>query len=138
MEAAIDHFTKREQERYGKPIENVGFYADVIADALKLPGLPDRVDAYSVAEAIRIGMTRVLDMEPEDLQILAIGHAGQDEVDAILYDPMPGGSGLLEQACERWDEIVAAALEVVEGCAGVCERSCIDCLQTFPKAGIQR
>jgi hypothetical protein len=44
---------------------------------------------------------------------------------------MPGGSGLLDQICERFEEIVAIAMEVVQDCPSACETSCIDCLQTF-------
>ena len=73
-------------------------------------------------------------MERDDVDVLVIGHVGSDRVDALLYDPMPGGSGLLEQACERWADVVAAALVAVEGCPGVCQRACIDCLHTFRNA----
>jgi ATP-dependent helicase YprA (DUF1998 family) len=136
--AELDHFTRQECDRYGKPIENAGLYADVIADALSLSGCTDRVEAYSVLEALRVGMTQVLDMEREDLQVLVIGRVGDDQVDAILYDPMPGGSGLLEQACERWEEVVAAAVHALDGCPSLCERSCIDCLQTFRNSYFHR
>ena len=51
---------------------------------------------------------------------------------------MPGGSGLLEQLCARFGEVVTAALKVVETCPSVCERSCIDCLQTFRNAFYHR
>jgi hypothetical protein len=44
---------------------------------------------------------------------------------------MPGGSGLLDQLCERFQEIAAVAREVVEDCPSVCDTSCVDCLQTF-------
>jgi SOS-response transcriptional repressor LexA len=44
---------------------------------------------------------------------------------------MPGGSGLLDQICEGFDEIVAAARDVVEKCPSACSSSCVDCLQTF-------
>ena len=74
---------------------------------------------------------RVLEMEVEDLQLIALGHAGEELVDVLLYDPMPGGSGLLEQLVKRWQEVRVAALELVTTCAGACERSCIDCLQTY-------
>ena len=47
---------------------------------------------------------------------------------------MPGGSGLLARLCERFDEVVAVAREVVEDCPSRCESSCIDCLQTFRNA----
>lgn len=56
----------------------------------------------------------------------------------MLYDPMPGGSGLLDQAVERWGEVVAAAHAVVENCPSVCERSCVDCLQGFRNAFVHR
>jgi hypothetical protein len=56
----------------------------------------------------------------------------------MLYDPMPGGSGLLEQVCLRFGEIVAAAKRVVDGCPSLCERSCVDCLQTFRNAFYHR
>ncbi len=137
-DAERKHFTERETERHGKPIREVGFYADVIADALSLPDCGDRAEAYSLIEALRMGMARVLEMEREDLQVLVIGQVGQDGVHALLYDPMPGGSGLLQQACERWEEVITAALEVVEGCPAVCEKSCIDCLQTFRNAYFHR
>ena len=35
----------------------------------------------------------VLDMEVEDLQLLAVGQPGGRGVPLLLYDPMPGGSG---------------------------------------------
>jgi hypothetical protein len=70
-------------------------------------------------------------MHMEDLQILVIGHVNRDEVDGLLWDPMPGGSGLLDQMCERFDDIGGIALEVVQNCPAACETSCIDCLQTF-------
>ena len=136
--AEMQHFADRERERYGKPPPSVGFYADVIADALSLEGCADRGEAYSVLEALRVGMTQVLEMEREDLQVLVIGRVGEDAVDALLYDPMPGGSGLLEQACGRWPEVVTAALTVLDGCPSLCERSCIDCLQTFRNAFFHR
>ena len=125
-------------ERCGRAPETLGFYADVTADALSLPGCEDATIAYSVLEAMRFGAARVLDMHTDDLQILVIGHVERDDVDAVLWDPMPGGSGLLDQLCERYAEIVQAALEVVENCPAVCGSSCIDCLQTFRNAWYHR
>jgi len=126
-----DHFEKDHKERCGRTVEAVGFYADVVADALSLPACESKAVAYSVLEALRIAATHVLDMHMEDLQILVIGHVDREEVDAFLWDPMPGGSGLLDQLCARFEEIGAAAREVLADCPSVCETSCIDCLQTF-------
>ena len=125
------HFDENHAERCGKKVEAVGLYADVVADALSLPACPDQDTAYSVLEALRFAAARVLDMHIEDLQILVIGHVDRDDVDAILWDPMSGGSGLLDQLRGRFGEIVAIAREVVADCPSLCERSCIDCLQTF-------
>ena len=91
--AQADAFSQGHRERCGRAIKPVGFYADIYADALSLPGCIDREEAYSVLEALRVGATRVLDMERDDLEILVVGKPATEAVDAILYDPMPGGSG---------------------------------------------
>ncbi len=126
-----EHFQTSHLDRCRRPINSVGFYADVIADVLSLPACPDQTTAYSVLEALRFAATRVLDMHMEDLQILVIGYVDRDEVDALLWDPMPGGSGLLDQLCARFEEIVPIATEVVERCPSACDTACVDCLQTF-------
>ncbi len=126
-----DQFEQSHLERCGRVVTTIGFYADVVADALSLAACPDQTTAYSVLEALRFGATRVLDMHMEDLQILVIGYVDREEVDALLWDPMPGGSGLLDQLCERFEEIAAVAREVVEDCPSACDTSCVDCLQTF-------
>lgn len=129
-----DHFDKDHAERCGRSIQPLGFFADVTADALSLPACENHTVAYSICESLRIAAARVLDMHIEDLQILVVGHVDREEVDALLWDPMPGGSGLIEQVCARFDEVVVAATELVSSCPSVCETSCIDCLQTFRNA----
>ena len=109
-------FIERHREHGYSDTPPLGFYADVTADALSLPACPDQKTAYSVLEALRMAAALVLDMTMEDLQILVIGHVDRDEVDAILWDPMPGGSGLLDQICGRFAEVVAAAKALVEDC----------------------
>ncbi|HQK78209.1 MAG TPA: DUF1998 domain-containing protein [Syntrophales bacterium] len=99
--------------------------------SLSVPACPDKTIAYSVLETLRFAAARIMDMNLDDRQILVIGHVDRDEVDALLWDPMPGGSGLLDQICERFEEIAAVAQELVEQCPAACEKSCIDCLQTF-------
>ena len=130
----LTNFRKNHLERCGQAVEDVGFYADIIADALTLQDLADRAEAYSVMEALRKGAAQVLDMELEDLQILRLPRAGEEVANIMLYDPMPGGSGLLEQLVARFPEVIAAALEVVERCPASCASSCIDCLQHFRNA----
>ncbi|WP_437979283.1 SNF2-related protein [Sorangium sp. So ce295] len=126
-----DEFRKKHEERCNHRVGPTGFFVDVEVDVFGLQGATDAADAFSLVEAIRMGAARVLDMEVEDRQITSIGHAGDDPLDVLLYDPMPGGSGLLEQLVLRWPEVREAALAIVQGCASACERSCIDCLQTY-------
>ncbi len=119
------------KEKRGLQIDRVAFYADVIVDALSLPDLPDKTTAWSLLEALRMAMSDTLDMEREDLQPLVLGEPGSDTKTALLYDPMPGGSGLLDQATESWPAIVERALQIVSDCPACCDASCIDCLQNF-------
>lgn len=126
-----EQFEESHGERCGRNPDPVGFYADVVADVLSLPACPNHSVAYSVLEAIRIGATRVLDMHLDDLQVLVIGYVDRDEVDALLWDPMPGGSGLLEQIRKNFNAVLEVANEVCGQCPSACETSCVDCLQTF-------
>ena len=127
----LDKFNEFHTERCGRPIQNISFYAEVVADALMIPDCHSQEVAYSIMESLRQGAAEVLDMEISDLQVQVLGKPGVEEVDALLYDPMPGGSGLLEQILNHWPEVIAAAHALVEECPSACDTSCIDCLQHF-------
>lgn len=129
--AELEHFYTDHLERCGRQVTPVGFYADVFADALVLRDVPDQVVAYSVAEALRMAASNVLDMHVDDLQILTIGHVDREGFDAFIWDPMPGGSGLLRQMIDRWETVTSRAHEIASRCPSLCAKSCIDCLQTF-------
>ena len=130
----IKHFTTSHKERCQREPVWAGFFANDVVDALRLDDCLDRTEAYSVIETLRRGAADVLDMEIEDLQVLVIGHPGEERVNALLYDPMPGGSGLLDQMLSRWPEVVAAGRRLVEHCPGECGVACVDCLLTFRNA----
>ncbi len=133
-----DRFAEDHLQRCRRRVEPTGFYADTAADSLSLPDCESREDAYSVLEALRTGATRILEMDREDLEILVIGSPGTQICTGLLYDPMPGGSGLLDQLCARFSEVVAAAREVLEKCPSDCARACVDCLFTFRNASFHR
>jgi hypothetical protein len=59
------------------------------------------------------------------------GKPGSETYDALLYDPMPGGSGLLEQMIGHWPAVIQRTLSLVEDCPSACDTSCVDCLQHF-------
>lgn len=133
----LDNFRDHQRERHKKDPQNVAFYADIVADSLILQDLPNLPIAYSVIEGLRLAAAQILEMEVEDLQLLCIPHLDRDTVDAVLYDPMPGGSGLLEQMLERWSEVVAAANSLLQ-CVSGCQTACIDCMMHFRNAHIHR
>ena len=137
-ERQLAEFRQSHAERCGRVPEPIALYANATADALSLPGCEDATVAYSVLEALRFGATQVLDMHMDDLQILVIGDVQREEVNAVLWDPMPGGSGLLQRLCERFEDVIAAGRSVVAQCPSVCASSCIDCLQTFRNAYYHR
>jgi hypothetical protein len=73
---------------------------------------------------------RLLDMGPDDLQLLLV-QKPDDKLDLLIYDPMPGGSGLLEQMLSRWKELIKTATELLAGCVQGCDTACYACLKTF-------
>ncbi|MEQ1948806.1 MAG: DEAD/DEAH box helicase [Bryobacteraceae bacterium] len=130
-QADLQTFENDHRLRCGRPVEPIGFYADIVADAISLESAVDREEAYSVMEALRMGASEVLDMEIEDLQLLAVAQAGGRGLSLLLYDPMPGGSGLLDQMIARWPEVILAARRLVEDCPAQCRSACVDCLLHF-------
>lgn len=130
-DAELKNFEERHTERCGRKPGRLGFYSDVIADSLMIQGCQNKREAWSVGEALKQGAADVLDMQREDLVALVLGLTGETSVDLVIYDPMPGGSGLLDQIIERWDEVCAAARRIVEGCPASCGVSCIDCLRHY-------
>jgi len=48
---------------------------------------------------------------------------------AVLYEDVPGGAGYLRQLAERFGEVAAVLVPVLDGCS--CERSCYACLRSY-------
>jgi hypothetical protein len=128
-QAELDNFAQRHTERCGRPPARVGFTADATVDALHFLGLAAQGDAANLGEALRTGASQVLEMESDDLQILVLPDA-DGGWSLYLYDPMPGGSGLLGQIVERWPEIVDVLRTLLGSCSNACEASCYQCLRT--------
>ncbi len=69
-------------------------------------------------------------MEGQDLQLLPLPQA-DGSYHLFLYDPMPGGSGLLQQLLEQWKNILHIAIESLSNCEMQCKRSCYNCMRTY-------
>lgn len=133
----LENFRTHHLERHNRAPANVAFYADIVADSVTLLDVPDIGTAYSVAEGLRLAAGQILEMEVEDLQILVLPHLDRETVDAVIFDPMPGGSGLLEQLLERWGEVVAEAQRLL-ACVSDCATACLDCMLHFRNAHFHR
>jgi len=127
----LDHFKSDHRSRCGKDVASVGFYSDVIADSLTIQDCADLTEAYSVAETLRRAAAEVLQLDGGDLQILVVRRPGGGACDAVVYDPMTGGSGVLDLLLERFAEVHAAALAIVEQCPARCATACVDCLLDY-------
>jgi len=125
-----DRFREIHRQRCGREPQWIGFYASSQVDGLLFRGLEDAVAAASLGEALRLGAEQVLEMEREDLQLLPLPQA-DGTYDLFLYDPMPGGSGLLDQLLARWRNAVQMALELLARCPMDCATSCYECLRTY-------
>jgi ATP-dependent helicase YprA (DUF1998 family)/rubrerythrin len=129
------HFRLNHKDRCGNAqrdtAHEMAIHADIVSDVLKVPGFTDQTEAYSVLEAIRSAATSCLEMAQEDIQILVMGHMEGSGATGYLLDPMPGGSGLLEQLIERFAEVRTRAIDISMNCPSGCQTSCTDCLQTY-------
>lgn len=126
----IRHFTEGHKQSCGREPGKVGFTAVAQVDGLLIRGLDSAAHAASLAEALRLGAQQVLEMDQDDLQVVLLVNE-LDQQDLFIYDPMPGGSGLLSQVLSRWQEVLAAARELLTACPTACEKACYDCLKDF-------
>lgn len=98
------------------------------SDTLSIGPYPEKIDAVNVMEAIQIGAKNILDMTNMDLE----GFAAIDDYDnywAVLFDPLPGGSGFLPQLLQYWNPIIEASIGALERCT--CNKACYSCLLHF-------
>jgi hypothetical protein len=130
VDAEINHFLKTHTESCGKEPKRLALTVKAEVDCLHFHRLKDEAVAINIGESLIAGAVRVLDMGTSDLESLVI-HRPDDTVDLLIFDPMPGGSGLLDQMLERWDEIIRATKELLFECPQSCETACYSCLLSF-------
>ncbi len=126
----IQQFLKIHKDRCGREPTRLALTTQAEVDMLQFHGVGDEGTGINIGEALRTAATRLLDMGPDDLQLLLV-QKPDDKLDLLIYDPMPGGSGLLEQMLSRWKELIAAARELLVGCVQGCDTACYACLKTF-------
>jgi len=126
----IENFKSTHKKTCGKEPEDYSFTADAQVDALYFENLESREDAINLAEGLRIAANISLEMEPDDLQILLLA---EDEAsfNVLIYDPMPGGSGIIDQILDDWKNVIEKGIATLQQCVGGCDDSCYDCMRTY-------
>jgi ATP-dependent helicase YprA (DUF1998 family) len=126
----IEKFQEMHVKTCGKKPGKFAISADVQVDGIHFKNFNTIEDGINLAEALKIGANQILEMDPEDLQLLLLPQ-GAELWNVFLYDPMVGGSGLLDQLISRWDEIIEASVESLSNCQNACETSCYSCMRTY-------
>ena len=129
-EAEIEHFNEFHSERCGKNPINVGLTAEDNVDGIFIQGFEDEKYAVNLAESIILGASRKLEMERNDLNVI-IYRENDEKYSMFIYDPMPGGSGLLNQIIEHWENVLKESISALDNCPNSCEESCYSCLRTY-------
>ena len=129
-EAELSNFQEKHGKSCGLEPKRLSLYADAKVDGFLFRDLPSLAEAVNLAEGIRTAASIHLEMNLEDLDILTLPKdAGA--YDVLLFDPMPGGSGILDQILDQWETVRDSGIHALETCTGNCETSCYDCLKTY-------
>ena len=121
---------KIHKERCGKDVTRLALSIQAEVDMLRFHDVDGEAEGINVGEALRTAATGPTDMGLEDLLLLLV-RKPDEKLDLLIFDPMPGGSGLLEQMLSRWQELIASAKELLAGCTQGCETACYASLKTF-------
>ena len=128
--AELAQFMKIHKERCGRDVARLALTVQADVDLLQFHAVKNEAEGINIGEALRTAAARLLDMGPDDLQLLIV-EKPDDKHDLLIYDPMPGGSGLLDQMLVRWQELIAMAKNLLAGCVQECDTACYACLKTF-------
>lgn len=84
----------------------------------------------TLAEALRAGASRLLELEPEELGVFVrkppAGSLGEQ---IVFYETVPGGAGYLEEMAQRLPEVARAAQEALY--RHDCQKACYVCLKHY-------
>ena len=136
-ESELASFRDLHKERCGKEPGKSAISAEDLVDGFLLKGFDDESNAFNLGEAIVVGASRLLEMERNDLGVIVIGESDGSS-SLFIYDPMPGGSGILQQIAESWELVIGAAKDALHNCPNQCESSCYDCLRTYYNSYYQK
>ncbi|MGY5058664.1 DEAD/DEAH box helicase [Streptomyces sp. 900105755] len=108
----------------------------ILPDLESLDIRPDNLEEFlaSIRAALDLGCRVVLQAGDEEVAGFDWPRPDPESEDAslrlaVLYEEVPGGAGYLRQLAERFGEVAATLVPVLDDCA--CERSCYACLRSY-------
>nr|BBH93040.1 hypothetical protein KTA_12390 [Thermogemmatispora argillosa] len=121
------------------------FRSDLLLLRLTLPGgtryevgrswLADA--AHTLAQALQLAATRLLDIQPGELRIgwnytptgdgVAVGRS----IDFFLFDALAGGAGYATQVGQEIEQLLVIMQQILKECPEDCEQSCYRCLRNY-------
>jgi ATP-dependent helicase YprA (DUF1998 family) len=126
----IARFVQAHDERCGREPYRIALTTQADVDTILFFALQTESEAIILGETLISAATRMLDMRRDDLELLLLPEEN-DTFNLLVYDPMPGGSGLLDQMLERWEELIQTGKQLLSECPTQCDTSCYACLKTF-------
>ncbi|MFA4906708.1 MAG: DEAD/DEAH box helicase [archaeon] len=129
-EYELTEFNDIHKKRCGREPEWVALAAEDRVDGILIQNLETEAIAINLGEAFIMGASQILEMERNDLNTL-IYHEQDNSYSLFIYDPMPGGSGLLNQFVDNWSKVISVAIVCLQNCPNACETSCYSCMRTY-------
>ena len=115
-------------------------WPDKVAYHVGHPWMRDALD--TIAQAILLAATRLLDIATSDLQvgwsytvaaprIDAAQHVPPRMADFFVFDTLSGGAGFATQVGQYIESLLSLTYDILTSCPEQCERSCYRCLRTY-------
>jgi len=125
----LNRFREIHQERCN--IVDIKFYAlhvEIQSDVLCIGPYETTPDAVNMYEGLLAGARNILDMGGNELD--GFFYVENDEsIWAVIYDPLPGGTGFIDQLVEYSNIVAEAGIKTLNTCD--CNDACYKCLQHF-------
>ncbi|RMG34078.1 MAG: DEAD/DEAH box helicase [Methanobacteriota archaeon] len=129
-EQHLEKFQKFHLEKCGSRSFRFGIYYESEFECILLKGFDTKDEYVNIFEGILIGISNSLESNREDFDYFVFS-TPEEQLNGILFDPMKGGSGILEQLIEKWINVIDSAIEKLMDCGNACETSCYACMKTY-------
>lgn len=125
-------FVTRHHETCGiRELELFALHVEFDSDVLLITPFASEADAVNAMTGLLAGAGQVLDMGVSELEGLVLPET-VNSCSVLIYDPIPGGSGLIEQITNHWVAICEKGITFVASCQNCPEdEACYGCLKSY-------